>query len=253
LSGINTRERAVLASRLEINLVRYERSFVLCLSIIGLLGAVSCGEPLESAVSYDSPLLSISGYIVPFPPANVVSARIGVTWVDPLGVNPDVPMPPETLAYVPTNDGNFLLRLFAPPPATTLRDLPPSVGGADAARFAFGEFVLYDDVNEDATYAVAGPSSEIVAPDTYRGGGGNIVVIYVARASAPDEGPPALRDILSGPIGYHLGVTDCVVAVPSVTTSDAAAVLVYAQSTASTTLPYSRSCLRSHYVPLTGP
>jgi hypothetical protein len=184
----------------------------------------------------------------------LIAPRVGVTWIDPLGVREDVVTPANTLAYEPVADGGFSLRLFAPPPAAALSSLPAGSTGPTVSTFAFGEIVVYQDVDGDGAYRIAGPTNDIAVPDEYRGGGGDVALIYVAKTAAADASPLALREVLSGAIGYHVASIDCSLAVPSaVDASSSVPLRVYLQQAASPALLYSRTCLRSHYVPITGP
>jgi hypothetical protein len=219
--------------------------------------ACGCGDPLLSVSAYQSPLITIAGHLNPFPEAGTVDLRVGVVWVDPLGIGDDVPAPADT-SRLEMSDADFQLSLFAPPPEAAVYDLRDSTGAVVLARLAFGELVVFDDRDGDGTFHVepAAAGGEIVAPDLYRGASATLVMTYVVTPlQAPATVLPELHGLLATTPGYHLGYVDCSAPdAPSTSTyGDPSTVVVemHVDGDATTDLPFVRTCLRSH--PVTAP
>jgi hypothetical protein len=206
---------------------------------------------LISKQAYDQPLFMFQGILNPAPD-DLKSPRVGVDWIDPMGLRDDVPDPPEGAAYEGWGQ-SYTYSFYAEPPAAAIHDIP-DFSGHVAGRLAFGEVVLYDDVTGDGTFQVTPLSdqSQIVPDDVYRGAQGQFVIIYIDRTwDKETEPPPDLHNLVLGAPGYHLGIIDCsmqdVVATWIVNGGDPN-VGLGVLPTASSVIPYQRSCLRSHPV-----
>jgi hypothetical protein len=215
--------------------------------VVGVLAAsISCGDQLLSAAAYDTPLLALTGYLQPFPVADLTSPRVTVVWVDPAGLVPDVPERPQAIRFALDAAGGFDLQLFEPPPlAAGVGTFSP--GGQGQVRYAFGEVVVYDDLDGDGALAISAADDRLVGPDDYRGANATYVLVYIESTNA--EGAPALPlPILAGPPGYGLGAVNCnTFGPPLVTRVDtSAAVLAMQIVPPSSQLPYVRTCLQSH-------
>lgn len=215
---------------------------------LGLTTLIACGDPLLSNVASASPLLTIAGYIQPYPVDALTSPKVTVVWVDPdLGGLPDVAATPDTVQFELDPQGGFKLKLFAPPPAVAGRRRETSDGAS--VQFAFGEIVLYDDV-DGVGAPLIGADDQLIAPDTYEGATPDSVLIYID--SPGPKGVAFLWQILSDGPGYHLGTVDCDAVGPSVIEdANSSGTSVTVQVVPATShLPYVRTCLQSH--PLVG-
>ena len=197
--------------------------------------------------------MTLTGYLDPFPVADLTSPRVTVVWVDPLGLASDIPAPPETLHFASDPAGGFTVQLFAPPPSIAATGTFVAPGTPDVAvRFAFGEIVLYEDFSGETSFMVSA-GNDMVGPDDYRGATATYALIYISQLI---DGANAGRlwPILMGPPGYHLGAVDCEnFGSPVIDDVDpAAAVLDMQVLPPSTQLPYVRMCLRSHSAPVVG-
>jgi hypothetical protein len=224
--------------------------------LVGAL-AISCGEPVVSQPAYETPLMTVQGLIVPYPITDFVSPRVGVVWVDPLGIEPDVPaVGPQVLASSDspnfTSSPSFHLRFFAPPPAPMIRTLVDPNSKRAVASFALGELVLYDDRDGDGRFVIDA-SDAIVGPDQYLGAGQEDVVFYVSQSLGGNDGPTALKAVLAGQSGYQLAWADCSApAGPSfdpLNDPNPIEVVVAQVAAATSQLPFMRNCLRSHVDP----
>jgi hypothetical protein len=216
--------------------------------VLGLTTPIACGDPLLSEAASASPLVTIEGYIQPYPVDGLDSPKVTVVWVDPnLGGLPDVAATPDTVRFKIDPQGSFELGLFAPPPAAAGTRRQTLGGGA--VQFAFGEIVLYDDVAGVGSPPI-GAGDQLIAPDTYQGATPDSVLIYID--SPGPKGAAFIWQILSDGPGYHLGTVDCNAVGPSViedaNSSTAAVTLQVVPATSQ--LPYVRTCLQSH--PLVG-
>jgi hypothetical protein len=164
-------------------------------------------QPVLSGSSYDSPLVTIEGFITPWPANDLASPRVGVVWRDPAELRDDIVSPPDSTRFELAADGSFRLTLFAPPPPEAIRRFPgppPAPPDEVAVSFAFAELPLYDDVDGDGTLRVTSRSegSQIVAPDQYRGAADVNALLYVEK--------PLEDRALFGTLGRALTVGDFV-------------------------------------------
>lgn len=215
---------------------------------LGLTTPIACGDPLLPNIASGSPLMSIQGYIQPYPVDGLTSPKVTVVWVDPdLGGVPDVPAAPDTARFQLDPQGGFELELFAPPPASAGTRRQTSNGAS--VQFAFGEIVLYDDVGGVGSPPI-GVGDALIAPDTYQGATPNSVLIYVDAPGPKDA--VFLWQVLSAGSGYHLGTIDCEAVGPSIIeeANSSTAVVTLQVVPATSQLPYVRTCLQSH--PLIG-
>jgi hypothetical protein len=177
--------------------------------------AGSCGEPVLSGTAYDSPMLAIRGKI-DMPAAQVppVHLRVAVLWIDPFQQSDsDIPSSPQTVGMALNDDdgadGKYALNFYAPPPPETAVDVPS--GDAEApARASVGEFVLFDDTNNDRRFEVTPrvAGSKIVWPDCYRGGGLPFFVFYVWHSSNSATLIHRMGDVVTQ-AGYREASVDC--------------------------------------------
>jgi hypothetical protein len=219
--------------------------------LLTALASHGCGQPVVPLETYESPLITLNGYLDPEPANGFGSLRVGILWVDPAELRDDVPGPADGVSF--TNDGtdHFALDLFSPPPASVVRRYPgetPDVVGLD---FAFGEIIVYEDNDGDGTFSVTSRAagSAMVAPDLFRGSSPSLALLYLAQPGSPQAGAvgaswPVLFD---NGTGYRLALIDC-------TTPDQPAVRAYddampvEMTIASHGAPhiiFSRDCLRS--------
>ena len=216
-----------------------------------LVPLAGCGDPLTSASAYDVPLFTLRGDLNPAP-EDLVAPRVDLVWVDPVGQSDDIPEPLlETQLQL--DGAGYVFSIFAPPPATAVREIVDATTGAVAARFAFGEIVLYEDGDGDGTLRVTSlaDGSAIVAPDVYWGASAQNVVIYIKTPWSATTKAPELLGLLSHEPGYHLGVIDCSapdVPVTFITGNADARADISVLPNGTSQLPYVRDCLRSHPV-----
>jgi hypothetical protein len=213
---------------------------------VGLLAAsVSCGDPLLSATAFQTPPLAVEGYLQPFPVADLTSPRVTVVWVDPVGMLPDVPAQAEAIHFTLDAAGAFQLQLFAPPPPAAAVGTFRTNQGSEV-QYAFGELVLFDDLDGDGSLAISSADDQIVGPDDYRGASAGYVVVYIDATNA--ENAAIALPILEEAPGYHLGAVDCdTIGPPLITTADSSkAVVVMQVLPPSSSLPYARTCLQTH-------
>jgi hypothetical protein len=215
-----------------------------------LLGG--CGDRLVSAEAYEAPLLTLKGTLNPVP-EDLTSPRVGIVWVDPAGLLDDLPEPATDSQFELQETASYVYSVFAPPPAAMIREIPDPKTGAVAARFAFGEIILYEDRDGDGTFRVGALAygSPIVSDDDYRGAQAQYFALYIEKSAAPSQAPPELVWTLPEAPGYHVGAVDCSTPdVPQTWVSDDAAsqIEVTVLPTPTSQLPYLRKCLRSHPV-----
>ena len=215
--------------------------------VLGLTTPIACGDPLLPKAASASPLVTIEGYIQPYPVDGLNSPKVTVVWVDPNGGLPDVAATPATVRFTIDPPGSFELELFAPPPAAAGRRRQTWDGAS--VQFAFGEIVLYDDVDGVGSPPI-GAGDELIAPDNYQGATPDSVLVYID--SPGPTGAAFLWQILSDGPGYHLGTVDCDAVGPSVIedANSSTAVVTLQVVPATSQLPYLRTCLQSH--PLIG-
>jgi hypothetical protein len=201
-----------------------------------------------SEAAYEAPLFTFQGDLNPIPD-DLVAPRVAVVWVDPAGLRDDVPEPAEDTKFDLTPAG-YTFSIFAPPPASAIREIVDPSSGLGAASFAFGEIVLFEDLNGDGTFQITSlaEGSEIVPSDVYRGAQVQYVVIYIEKPWSAATGPAELVGLLSSTPGYHLGHIDCSVPDAPATSIPAGnpPVEITVLPTATSQLPFLRSCLRSH-------
>jgi hypothetical protein len=226
-------------------------------ALMGALLVISagCGDPLLSAAAYGTPLFELAGDINPLP-ADLSSPRVDVVWVDPSGVRDDVPAPPETVSLA-LNDSSFVFSMYAKPPDAAIHQLVDPHNGRAVASFAFGEIILFEDLDADRTLRVTpiGDGSTIVSPDVYRGAQDRYVVAYIESPPAGDV-PDELRGLLSTDPGYHLGVVNCSSPEAPRTSIDHEIddpIEITVLATPTSELPFARTCLRTHPVVTTPP
>jgi hypothetical protein len=212
--------------------------------------AASCGKPLLSGASYDSPVFTVTGALTPFPVADLVAPRVGLVWVDPAGLRDDVASPAQDVRFQLGADGTYTLGVYAPPPAAAIRHFPEPGTSVLAASFGFAEIVLYEDLDGDGTFHLTSldAGSEMVAPDLYRGASSYAVVAYVQQPLEPDAGVfPELTALISASPGYHLGAVSCTdPEQPSAGPIDPRPIQLVVGASPSPDLPYLRTCLRTH-------
>ncbi len=190
-----------------------ERTSTTGACLLGVAMIAGCGEPLLSNAAYETPLVEFQPFFnEPYDAAALATIRIGVVWIDPFELRDDVPQTPPTITdrRNDTNDKQYTVDLFAPPPASAIRHLPDAAGGI-AVSFAFGEVVAFDDADGDGRFAVTARAegSSMVAPDAYAGSTETHVLLYVetpARAGGPVDA--AWHALFDAP-GYHMASVAC--------------------------------------------
>jgi hypothetical protein len=212
-----------------------------------------CGDPLLSATAYETPLFELAGDLNPLP-SDLVSPRVDVVWVDPEEAHEDVPASPDGAGFVLTGS-TFVFSMYAPPPAAAIRQLTDPHTGRTVASFAFGEIVLFEDLDGDGTFQVTSVAdgSTIVPPDLYQGAQARFVVVYVESPASGDV-PDELLGLLSTTSGYHLGAVSCDMPETPRTSIDARIgeqIEITVLPSATNELPFLRTCLRTHPVPVT--
>ena len=214
------------------------------------LVASGCGSPLLSESAYDSPLLSLHGFVDPLP-ADAVALHIGIVSVDPEQLRDDVPAPAQTVRE-DLSEERFQLSFFAPPPRQVIRRLTDPATGAPLASFAIGELVVVDDVDGNGGFQVSAieSGSAILPPDRYRGGQARFVVSFIEQPLVnPTDGLPELQGMLTASVGYHLVVIECATAgapYTHVTEPEPVDIEMTILDVGSSHLPFIRSCLRTH-------
>jgi hypothetical protein len=219
--------------------------------LLPAFAALGCGQPVESLATYESPLITLNGYLDPQPANGFGNLRVGILWVDPAELRDDVPAPADGVEL--SNDGtdHFALELFAPPPAVTIRRYPADTPDVVALDFAFGEIVVYEDNDGDGTFAVTSRAagSAMVAPDLFRGSSSSLALLYLQEPGSPQAGAvgaswPVLFD---NGTGYRLALIDCTTPdQPSVRADDAASpVGMTIAPRGDPHIIFSRACLRS--------
>jgi hypothetical protein len=177
---------------------------------VAALGATAgCGGALVPGDSADHPVFEVHGSLLAPSP----DMRVGVVWVDPLGLLDDRPSPPSLSAATIEPDGRFDVRFFGPPPADVIRRIPsPDDPTRVAFAFAFAEIVAFEDRDGDGTFGVASlaAGAGILAPDVYRGIGATHAILFVEQRRQDDGIVIAELDtVLAGQPGYHLTVFMC--------------------------------------------
>jgi hypothetical protein len=239
------------------------------LLLVGLaLGGAACHGRLLSGNAYDRPLISFPGLIrpanalpssslafnpsVPCVPASDGGSSqppnpiMGLLWTDPLQRIADVPAPARWVASSMsiTDDTRFQLDVFRPPPAEAMVDAPLPDGSA-TLRMALAEIVMIDDQNCDGTFAVQGPTAEILEPDQYLGAADSVLV-YLDRSYGSLPSNPL---VVTGNAGYQLVYYVCNqqqiqnLATPYPFGPSGAVVAVVQPSR---TFPEVRTCARTH-------
>ena len=243
---------------------------------LGAFVAIGCDGSLVTGADLDRPLLHGSGVITtsqdlndsrPEPLAGETHLELGVLWVDPAQQGqPSVASSSDLLASAISADGKYTLDFRSPPPDAAIQWLdssvgagePPATSAAEAVRnafaFAFGELVLFDDLDGDGSFRVGSltDGSPMLPPDEYRGMASSDVVLYVAHALPRGHNPlPELSDRITAVDGYHLGRVDCsdqtfaTAIKPFVSPADGSDTPIQIVP-ASSTFPDLRACLRSH-------
>ena len=173
----------------------------------------SCGKPLVTGTTLDTPVFSISGDIRPAPAGAQV--KIGVLWVDPT-------QEPGSTNFVSGSelvddqigaDGHYALDFYGPPPEAAIHWLKSADDSASVFALAWGEIVLYEDRDGDGTFEVGAVSdgSPMQSSDLYRGMALTHIVFYVEQPLAAEHITiPELAGIVVRP-GYGLGRTTCTV------------------------------------------
>jgi len=224
--------------------------FCLLAAAVSLAG--SCGEPVLSGSAYNSPILAIRGK-VEMPAAQVppVHLRVAMLWIDPFQRSEsDVPSSPQTVDMALNDDdpaeGKYTLNFYAPPPPETAVDV--SADDAEApARASVGEFVLFDDTNDDRRFEVTPrvSGSKIVWPDCYRGGGLAFFVFYVWRSSNSATLIQRMGDVFTG-TGYREAGVDCTLLDAAVINAyDSPRDVNFALKSPSSQRTFERTCLLS--------
>jgi hypothetical protein len=171
------------------------------LVLVGAVCAGACGNGLAPGTSGDRAMFIMgarlaSGGGVPAG-ANL---RAGVIWTDPLQRQPDVPMPSDWLSSTVARDtfDGFLITFYRPPPPAALFRIDAPYGG-DSIEMAFGQAIIFDDVDNNGVFQIDGPHAQMAAPDSYLAATGPEAIVYVARPfSNAQDGFPLGPAILPG-------------------------------------------------------
>jgi hypothetical protein len=213
--------------------------------------AAGCGEPLVPLDTYQSPLMTLTGYFTPQPAGGVAPLRVGVLWVDPAGLRDDLPAPSAGAVFTSDLVDTFELQVFSPPPPSAIRRYPFATSSGVALAFAFGELVVYEDNDGDGQFTVASRAngSAIVGPDLFRGSSSNRVLLYLEQPGNPQAGSvgAAWPVLFNNGQGYRLGNVDCTVPDRPVLRGvpDTAGVEMSLTNRGEAQRTFSRACLRS--------
>jgi hypothetical protein len=207
----------------------------------------SCGEPLVTGTTLDTPVFSMFGEIQPAPANSPL--KIGILWVDPTQEQDSVSTVSgsELVDDVIDADGRYTLDFYRPPPDAAIHWLAPE-GDSDAVlAFAWGEIVLYEDRDDDGTFEV-GPVSKqspMVSSDVYRGMATAHIVVYVEKPLTAEQNIiPELAGVATK-AGYELGHASCEFTPPRLVRTDAnEAALQMVEP--SWSFPDLRRCLKPH-------
>jgi hypothetical protein len=208
-----------------------------------VVGAAACGTGLAPGTSADQPLYAFGAQLTS---SNGVPKsarpRLGVIWTDPLQRQPDVPMPSDWLHSNLDRDSfdGFLTTLYRPPPPAAMVRIDAPSGG-DWMEMAFGEVIIFDDVEQNGLFRIDGPRAEMASPDSYLASSEEVLV-YVARPfSNGQDGFPLGAAILHG---YTTLAFFCNGQVPGQMIRQNVGVQFVPEP--SQTLPEIRTCMRTH-------
>jgi hypothetical protein len=147
------------------------------------LAVPACNAGVTPAAAYDEPLFTFQANLTGGDAlAGATNPTFGVVWTDPLQRRPDVVMPAGWAdSEVPRGSLQaFDTRLYRPPPPEAIVAVNGPSG--DKAELAFGEIVIFDDLDADGTFTVSGPHAEIESKDKDNYLAGSFqVLVYVAR------------------------------------------------------------------------
>lgn len=226
--------------------------FSLALMVALVAPTNACKEGVVPGKAYENPVSFAAMLISPLPPA--VHPLLSVIWTDPWQNHPDVRMPTEwldssvaeaadRLASGMADDerrtaSTFRIRLFRPPPAATLVEVPSPDG--TAATLSLGEIMLVDDQDRDGTFAIDAHGT-VQGADVYLAGGKEVMV-YVEKGFPPSATTKFDLAPDTSP-GYHLVNYQC--DGRELTRSESSS-SVRLEAQPSVALIQRRTCLRTH-------
>ena len=215
---------------------------VIVAAALASLGMPACEAGVTPATTYDKEMSTFqsNGFSTADALAGTTKPTFGVVWTDPFQVRPDVVMPPGWAGSDLTLDNplSFSIHLYRPPPPEAIVTITAPSG--DEAELAFGEIVVFDDLDGDGTFSVSGPHAEITSDDTYIAGSFQALV-YVAR---PFSNVDMAFPILNAPFtGYSIVDYACNGLVSMAVSQRAMATFVPQPSRV---LPEIRLCRRTH-------
>jgi hypothetical protein len=150
--------------------------------VLALAFAIGCDEPLKHGEVLDGRIFSVRGTISPMP-SNAALA-LGILWIDPAQVGEANAVSGSELVQASIDsNGGYAMHFYGPPPQAAVRWLRAAEDSDAVVGFAFGEFVLYEDRDQDGTFRVGSlaEGSPMVSSDVYRGLSSSRVLVYVAK------------------------------------------------------------------------
>jgi hypothetical protein len=206
------------------------------------LGVPACEAGVTPATTYDKEMSTFQSNNLAATDALAGTKKptFGVVWTDPFQVRPDIVMPAGWAGSNLTFDnlGNFSIYLYRPPPPEAIVTI--TAPSRDEAELAFGEMVVFDDLDGDGTFSVSGPHAEITSGDTYLAGSYQALV-YVAR---PFSNVDMAFPILNAPFAGYSIIDYACSGLVSMSVSQRAMATFVAQP--SQILPEIRLCRRTH-------